>query len=360
MADPTYDIRPTLGALFIGGLICTFLSGAVSMQAYQYVRSYPNDYLTIRILVSVIWLVFHIYDLPSSSYDPIFRTLDVFHTILVGTSIWDYLIASFGDATIHDKIFWSLGVTVAVTAVLTFCVHCFFVHRLYKLSKGKLWLAGPIGFFALFRLASACVTCAKMQVLILSSLAIQLGSFSEFFDQIRWVFTLGLSLSTFVDVMIAVFMCYFLWNSRTGSSDLDQMLHSVILYTIENGILTSIATVASLVFWLATPHNLVYMGLHFAISKLYASSLLASLNARKSLRQAHVSVVEGQRPTNPKRYSARFSVVTATRSKLEINVEKTIDYVVDEDGPFTPSYQMDDRSTRHLTTKADKRCLSPA
>lgn len=46
--------------------------------------------------------------------------------------------------------------------------------------------------------------------------------------------------------------------------------------------------------------------------------------------------------------------------QLEINVEKTIDYVVDEDGPFTPSYQMDDRSTRHLTTKADKRCLSPA
>ena len=34
------------------------------------------------------------------------RTLDVFHTILVGTSIWDYLVASFGDANIHDKIFW--------------------------------------------------------------------------------------------------------------------------------------------------------------------------------------------------------------------------------------------------------------
>ena len=62
--------------------------------------------------------------------------LDIFHTILVGASNWSYLVGSFGDPNIHDKIFWyvlfqpqshtrttkplalrcrSLGVTVAVT-----------------------------------------------------------------------------------------------------------------------------------------------------------------------------------------------------------------------------------------------------
>ncbi|GJE95888.1 hypothetical protein PsYK624_120790 [Phanerochaete sordida] len=325
MADPTVDVRATLGALLVGGLICTFLSGAVAMQAYQYMRTYQKDYVTVKVLVVLIW------------------TIDIFHTVLVGVSIWSYLVASFGNVNIHDTIFWSLGVTVAVTAVLTFCVHCFFVHRLYKLSKGNLWLAAPIAFLALARLASACVTCSKM---------IQLGSFSAFFHQIRWVFTLGLCLSTGTDVIIAFCMCYFLWNSRTGTSDLDAIIETVILYTVENGILTSIATIASLCFWLASPHNLVYMGLHFAISKLYASSLLASLNARKTLRQAHASVIEGQRPsipTSPKRFS-RFSVMAdryATRSKLQINVEKTVDYVVDEEGPYTPSYQMEVRSTKH-------------
>ncbi|EKM54117.1 uncharacterized protein PHACADRAFT_257736 [Phanerochaete carnosa HHB-10118-sp] len=272
-------------------------------------------------------------------------TLDIFHTALVGFSNWEYLVASFGNPNIHNTIIWSLGVTVAVTAVLTFCVHCFFVHRLYKLTKGKLWLAGPIAVFALFRMASACGE-------------IELGTFPAFFEQIRWVFTLGLCLSTGTDVTIAISMCYFLWNSRTGASDLDAIIDSVILYTIENGILTSIATIASLCFWLASPHTLVYMGLHFAISKLYASSLLASLNARKTLRQAHASVIEGQRPSppsSPRRFS-RFSVKAdkyATRSKLEISVEKTVDYVVDDESSYTPGYQMEVRSMKNLTERSD-------
>ncbi|THG98666.1 hypothetical protein EW026_g3548 [Hermanssonia centrifuga] len=111
----------------------------------------------------------------------------------------------------------------------------------------------------------------------------------------------------------------------------------------------SIATIASLVCWLVMPHNLVYLGLHFMISKLYANSLLASLNARKTLRQVHSSIVEGSvrpgfraslQPGSPGPFSA-FSMRSEkkmTNTKLEISVQRTIDCVtIDEEMRYTPS-----------------------
>ncbi|KAI0344591.1 hypothetical protein BDW22DRAFT_1063395 [Trametopsis cervina] len=350
MATVAFNVRATFGALLVGGVISTFLSGAVSMQAYLYARTFPKDRSAVKFLVSVTWL------------------LDVFHSSMVAMSLWEYLIAGFESPTVHDKIFWSLGMTVASTAILTFLVHCFFVHRLYKLSKGKLILALPIASVALFRLAAACVTTAEM---------IRLGSFALFLHQFRWVFTLGLVLSSVADVLIASGMCFYLKQNRTGSRELDRVIDSVIYYTIENGILTSIATILSLIFWLAMPHNLVYMGMHFAISKLYANSLLASLNARTTLRQVQSSI-SGQRPsigqafpTSARRFS-RYSVVRGhsfsmlafsadgrrdvplqTGTKLEINVEKTIDCMVEEDGPYTPGYKLSERSFTESTPRKE-------
>ena len=34
------------------------------------------------------------------------RTLDVFHTVMVATSNWFYLVESFGARNIHDTIYW--------------------------------------------------------------------------------------------------------------------------------------------------------------------------------------------------------------------------------------------------------------
>jgi len=69
------------------------------------------------------------------------------------------------------------------------------------------------------------------------------------------------------------------------------MLHSIIdtliLYAFEIGILTSAATVASLLCWVTLNNSLIFLGLHFVIGKLYANSLLATLNSRNELRRVH-------------------------------------------------------------------------
>ncbi|GAW04659.1 hypothetical protein LENED_006464 [Lentinula edodes] len=103
-----------------------------------------------------------------------------------------------------------------------------------------------------------------------------------------WIFTTGLTLSSMVDVLIATCLCYLLHKLKTQMGSTSTMMIKVVdtltLYTLENGFLTGVATTASLICWLTMPHNLSFLGLHFVIEKLYANSILASLNTRKELR----------------------------------------------------------------------------
>ncbi|EGN93574.1 hypothetical protein SERLA73DRAFT_189277 [Serpula lacrymans var. lacrymans S7.3] len=204
--------------------------------------------------------------------------MDTAHTSLIWGSIWTYLITNFGDTSKIDTIPRTVAMSIALTAILTFIVHCFFAHRIHKLSRGDWRITIPLSTCAFLRLCSASVTTGEM---------IHMETFSSFKHEFRWVFTLGLALSSLVDVLIAVFLCHSLRGSRKASSNssMDHVINSVILYTFENGSITCTATIVSMVCWLAMPNNLVFMGLHFVIGKLYANSLLATLNARKQLQR---------------------------------------------------------------------------
>jgi len=304
------DIPTTYGALLIGGLLATGLSGTVTVQSFSYIRLYPTDLLRNRALVGAVWI------------------MDTAHTSLIWASIWTYLITNFGDTSKIDMIPRTVAMSIALTAILTFLVHCFFAHRIHKLSRGDWRVTIPLSICAFLRLCSASVTTGEM---------IHMETFSSFKHEFRWVFTLGLALSSLVDVLIAVFLCHSLRGSRKASanSSMDHVINSVILYTFENGSITCTATIVSMVCWLAMPNNLVFMGLHFVIGKLYANSLLATLNARKQLqRERSQRGLSGELPVVIPGFANRFRSRQTTRidhatTKLEINVEKTVEYEVD-------------------------------
>ncbi|KAG2052736.1 hypothetical protein BDR06DRAFT_957441 [Suillus hirtellus] len=308
------SVPATYGALLIGGFLASALSGIVTVQSFVYFKLYPTDLPWRKAIVAVIW------------------ALDSVHTALVCASIWIYLIQNFGDTSKINDIPNTVAMTIALTAILTFIVHCFFAHRIHKLSHCDWRITAPLLIFAFLRLCSASVTTAEM---------IHLKTFTEFKREIRWVFTLGLALSSLVDVLIAVFLCHSLRANRKASSSMDYVINSVILYTLENNSLTSAATVVSMICWLVMPTNLIFMGLHFVISKLYANSLLATLNARKQLRQERAQrglsaelplAFPGLAPSN--RFHSNHhnsSRVDPIGTKLEINVEKTVEYEVDVD-----------------------------
>ncbi|KAJ7747208.1 hypothetical protein B0H14DRAFT_2984926 [Mycena olivaceomarginata] len=78
----------------------------------------------------------------------------------------------------------------------------------------------------------------------------------------RWIFTLGLAVSSTVDILISGLLVYLFRSNRTEAG--------------------RIGTVMSMICWLAIP-NLVFLGLYFVIAKLYANSLFITLNTRNSI-----------------------------------------------------------------------------
>ncbi|KAI0633820.1 hypothetical protein C8Q77DRAFT_1218072 [Trametes polyzona] len=308
VAIPESDLKTSLGALILGGMVCTGLTGIVAMQTVLYFRLFIRDQWSTKVQV----------------------ILDFLHSVMIAAANYMYFVTNFGNSDITDRVFW------------------FFALRLFKLSKGNYWITVPIALLAVARVGG-----------------IRLGSFHEFGQRFRWVFTLGLVLSSVVDFLITGGLCYYLRRNRTGSGRFDHILDSVTLYTIENGLLTSVTTLVSLIFWLVKPHVLIYLGLHFAISKLYANSFLASMNARKILRaQSQSQSGSGHRlpvifASRAMRHSVRAALpfasahqLTFARSqnadqlnlgtRVQITVDKTVDYATD-DIPDSVSTDQKDR-----------------
>ncbi|KAL9716755.1 hypothetical protein Ac2012v2_001207 [Leucoagaricus gongylophorus] len=308
------SIHATYGALLLGGLFASMLSGLVVLQAIIYFKTYESDRKRIKVLVVLIFI------------------LDILHTALVWVALWDYLIGHFRDDThIHD-IDWAISATVLITGIVTFVVHCFFSHRIFMLSRHNWFLVVPIAFLALLRTISATVSTAEMTVY---------NTFRSFEVHFSWVFTLGLGLSTAVDILITGSLFFLLKTSRTSDFNLNVVIDTLILYAFETGALTTIGTIASLIFWVMQDNNLIFMGLHFVIAKLYANSILVTLNVRRNLNlnrarsstgprdnKSGINLADGRRgghfTLSSKDSSGNIITPTLHSPKVAINIERSV------------------------------------
>lgn len=254
----TANLRLSFGAMYIGNVISVSFSGIAALQAYLYFRQYRNrDRLRMKLLVLAAW------------------SLDILHTIFICQGIWHYLVLSWGDISELDHITWSVGFSIAITGFITILVQLFYAQRVWRLSKHNVWITGLIVGLAVVRLGSALTTTSQM---------LRLKHFTVFIDQFRWLFTFGLALSCIIDVIITGALIHYLRSSVTGYSSIDDTIHRIILYTINNGLLTAFASLLDMICAASMPHNFLFLSLHFIIAKCYVNSLLSTLNTRDALR----------------------------------------------------------------------------
>ncbi|KAI9510800.1 hypothetical protein F5148DRAFT_511032 [Russula earlei] len=213
-------IKTTLGAILIGCMLSTALSGMTAVQTFLYYRLYPKDSFRIKFLVISVWL------------------LDSTHAALMCAATWDFLILNFGNEAIADEIPLTIALTVAFTATITFVTHLFFSHRVLLLSRSNWYITAPLVVLAFVRLSAALVSTIEMG---------RLRSFHEFVQRYGFVFTLGLSTACTLDILITGAMWYFLQMSRTGFGEMDHVIDVIMLYTFNNGALTCVTTVVSLI-----------------------------------------------------------------------------------------------------------------
>ncbi|KAJ6541595.1 hypothetical protein B0H19DRAFT_1173741 [Mycena capillaripes] len=256
------DVPTTLGSLLIGGFFASMLSGVVILQTLLYYRTYRTDPLGFKFLVLGV------------------SGLDTLHTAFIWAGLWDYLIGYYGDTSKINYIPWSISLTVILTALVTFLVHCFFAHRIMLLSRRNWLMVSPVVILALIRLGAASVSTWEM---------FHYKSFDLFKLHARWIFTLGLSVSSAVDILITGLLFFLFQSNRPEAGHLKHIIEKLMLYAFETGSLTCIGTIVSMICWVAMSQNLVFLGLHFVIGKLYANSLLVTLNTRQTIRRARTT-----------------------------------------------------------------------
>jgi len=251
------------GPILFGGAVALMLSGVVAVQCILFFKLYPDESGVKTGMVATVW------------------TLDVAQSAFIVASLFDYFIAHFGHTSFLAIIPGSVALTILLTAMQTCVVHLFYAQKIYR-SSGKNWLiTGPIVCLASLRLLAAIVATAEM---------LHLGRWDAFSHPYpRLLFSSGLSLSAGTDMIITVCLCYHLRRIRklSSSSVMKSVLDTLTLYTLENGLITCLATIGSLTFWLVLPASSLSLSLHFVIGKLYPNSLLLLLNTRKELRDMH-------------------------------------------------------------------------
>ncbi|KAF7370663.1 hypothetical protein MSAN_00699300 [Mycena sanguinolenta] len=248
---------PFLGGMMVG----CFLFGITISQTIIYFRNYKDDSLFLRGLVASALAV------------------DTFHFVMVAEGVHNWYIfckmpANYaGLALFH----WSLGASIVATYVITSMVQGLYVMRVWMLSK-NLWVAIFISFLSVAQLGFGLWLWEDL--LVANSLNVLHQTKGQIGGSVE------LAATTLCDIAISAALWWYLHRGRTGFASTEKMIDKLILYMVNLGLLTSVASLLTLILWLVMPSSFAFVSLTLIRSKLYCNAMLVTLNYRQTVRTA--------------------------------------------------------------------------
>ncbi|KAH8102701.1 hypothetical protein BXZ70DRAFT_800516 [Cristinia sonorae] len=260
MAPPT--IQQLLGGYLIESFVALMLYGVFVAQAYVYaLNSAVTDSFILRTSVTTI------------------AALETAHSIFVIHMAYGYAIDAFGNIkAIAGNILWSGGVSLACEMVIVALSQGLYIRRVWIMSKGNKLLTSLISVLLTVRVGFGLGTVVLMY---------KLKTWSDFRTDRRAYTTVvvGLSLSALVDLLIALTLMFYLWKNKSGVKKSDNIVHALMAYCVNSGLVTTVCSVVTIMTFVFMESSLLFAGFVHIASKLYANSLMGTLNARGVLRQ---------------------------------------------------------------------------
>jgi len=102
----------------------------------------------------------------------------------------------------------------------------------------------------------------------------------ERLSTITGVLDTWLGSNILTDIIIVSSLCYFLSRSRTGFKSTDQIIDKLLYLVVNTGLAPTIMELSHLISFSISPMVFAHFTFNFLAPKLYANSLMASLNAR--------------------------------------------------------------------------------
>jgi len=93
-----------------------------------------------------------------------------------------------------------------------------------------------------------------------------------------------------VDSTLAATTIYYLRDSRGEFEATNNRIAKLVFWTLSTGVITSVCSLGALIAYALFPHKLYFLAIEFLLTKLYINSLLAMLNARRSIREGGTDI----------------------------------------------------------------------
>ncbi|KAI6144535.1 hypothetical protein BKA82DRAFT_1004481 [Pisolithus tinctorius] len=278
----------------IGGFVSVMLYGITTLQTYVYYMHYSEDASATKFLVAVIWV------------------LDSLYASFMCRMLYYYLVTNYGIPTSLEYLVWSLPASLLVDVLVVFVVQCFFAHKIYHLCRPQVkWLVtAPILISVLAHFGFGMGMAVFMFVNTEASAA----------EQIRFSVLIPYgALAIVPEGLITASLCILLYDSSSRSMfpRTKQLLNTLIIYAVNRCLLTLLVAIGELTASVYQQNTWATV-LDFIIGKLYANSLLASLNTRQFLRNQG-----SPSGTEPDRYTKAVHV--ANLPKRSDDVESSMD-----------------------------------
>ncbi|KAF4583939.1 hypothetical protein EYR40_002437 [Pleurotus pulmonarius] len=298
------DMSSTLGPVYWGTVISLVLGGITVLQAYIYFP-HPSDRLFIQLTAGSMV----VFDFVSSA--------------LVVQSVYYYTIPRFGSVVPLSSITPELSAECLLSTIITFISQLYFVAQIYA---GRFTFY-PLPDFLLHmwhshqdRLGKSgnshfrCVIfdpCVRVMVLFHHNV---LDNRQEHFERF---FGLAKGFGALTDIIATIAMCKLLSNSRTGINSTRNLLKSLVRFVVHRGILVTLIQTLLLITFYAMPSNLAWLAFHVNVTKLYANTFFAMLNARERLKERYTPTT-----TSITNFSqGRLSTKQAITSNKHLDVE---------------------------------------
>ncbi|KAI0327021.1 hypothetical protein GY45DRAFT_1174743 [Cubamyces sp. BRFM 1775] len=231
----------TYGVMMLGTFIGLILYGVNLHQSYRYVRSteFKFDSIYVKTMVTVVLL------------------LETLHSVTSMHTVYYYVVKNYFNPLVLFHGVWSINLLSLLTGMIIAVCQSFFARRLWMINHKFRPL---VAFVALLLMAEAALSAAvTVEAFIQPDIA--------HFENYSWMVSVGLGVILLADGLLTTLLIITLRRSRTGFHSTEQMLNTLITYTICTGLLTDTLTILSFAMAVKYPHTLLADGMNITKEK---------------------------------------------------------------------------------------------
>ncbi|TEB36889.1 hypothetical protein FA13DRAFT_1787202 [Coprinellus micaceus] len=247
------------GPVLIGILFTYLLFGVLLAQVAQYYQTVAaSDKNWLRILVAVVVVI------------------QFLQLSFITDNAWTVCVLGYLDPMNLISPPISAPGTGVLNGMVSLCVQMFFVWKIYSLAqKSKVFIgvAGLVAVLSVLQFGASIGITTKF--IMVNREAIRL-------HELKTPITIHLVTTAACDTVITLAMIVILshYKDNTVFVKTKSLLNTLIIATIENGLITSVTAIGNLIIYFTRTQDMINIAFQYVIGGLYAIVLITTLNRR--------------------------------------------------------------------------------